>query len=153
MNRDKFRFNFRTKMKSTCTFNSKILITCLDQNSSKVYGQCIKSPVTKHINNGDGKYSKYVFITSRMCLPFPISILITSYFQALERYTKVANGYTCIGNVLDPEDTKPRDFMESYFMSETLKYLFLLFSPNRHLVDIDKVVMNSEAHPLPIYSY
>ncbi|XP_065215992.1 endoplasmic reticulum mannosyl-oligosaccharide 1,2-alpha-mannosidase-like isoform X1 [Planococcus citri] len=74
-------------------------------------------------------------------------------FQALEKYTKVANGYTCINNVLDPENTKPRDFMESYFMSETLKYLYLLFSPNRRLIDIDKLVMNSEAHPLPIYSY
>ncbi len=69
----------------------------------------------------------------------------------MESHSKVAGGYTSIGNVLDPNDTRPRDLMESFFMSEMLKYLFLLFSSNRRLLDIDKFVMNSEGHPLPIY--
>jgi mannosyl-oligosaccharide alpha-1,2-mannosidase len=41
--------------------------------------------------------------------------------------------------------------MESFFLGETLKYFYLLFSNNRKLIDIDKYVMNTEAHPLPIY--
>lgn len=75
-----------------------------------------------------------------------------SVFQAMEHYSKVADGYTSIGTVLDPTNTAPRDMMESFFMSETLKYFYLLFSPNGNTIDIDKYVMNSEGHPLPIYS-
>jgi endoplasmic reticulum Man9GlcNAc2 1,2-alpha-mannosidase len=40
--------------------------------------------------------------------------------------------------------------MESFFLSETLKYFYLLFSDNRKLIDLDEYVFNSEAHPLPI---
>ncbi|KAK9500040.1 hypothetical protein O3M35_001382 [Rhynocoris fuscipes] len=72
-------------------------------------------------------------------------------FQAFEKYTKVEWGYTSIGNVNNPKDTKPRDMMESFFLSETLKYLFLLFSDDRKLVDINKYVLNSEGHLMPIY--
>lgn len=32
--------------------------------------------------------------------------------------------------------------------AETLKYLYLLFSPN-DLLPLDKIVLNTEAHPLP----
>ncbi|RZF37766.1 hypothetical protein LSTR_LSTR012481 [Laodelphax striatellus] len=72
-------------------------------------------------------------------------------FKAFEKYTKVAHGFTSIGNVNNVRDTKPRDMMESFFLSETIKYLYLLFSNDRKLLDIDKYVINSEAHPLPIY--
>ncbi|KAF6200791.1 hypothetical protein GE061_005237 [Apolygus lucorum] len=73
-------------------------------------------------------------------------------FESFEKYTKVDHGYTSIGNVNNPADTKPRDMMESFFLSETLKYLFLLFSDDRRLLDIQKYVVNSEGHPLPIYT-
>ncbi|KAF5295497.1 hypothetical protein FQR65_LT10485 [Abscondita terminalis] len=73
-------------------------------------------------------------------------------FQAFEKYTKVVNGYTSIGNVRNTANVRPKDVMESFFLSETLKYLYLLFSSNPKLLDIDKYVVNSEAHPLPIYS-
>ena len=39
--------------------------------------------------------------------------------------------------------------MESFFLGETLKYLYLLFA-DRHEVDLDKWVFNTEGHPLPI---
>ena len=39
------------------------------------------------------------------------------------------------------------DLMPSYFLAETLKYLYLLFAPESAL-DLDKVVFNTEAHPL-----
>ncbi|XP_022161998.1 endoplasmic reticulum mannosyl-oligosaccharide 1,2-alpha-mannosidase [Myzus persicae] len=71
-------------------------------------------------------------------------------FQAFERHTKVAGGFTSIGNVLDPEDTRPQDMTESFFFAETLKYLYLLMSDDRHMLSIDKYVVNSEGHPLPI---
>jgi mannosyl-oligosaccharide alpha-1,2-mannosidase len=36
--------------------------------------------------------------------------------------------------------------MPSYFLAETLKYLYLLFSPE-DVVGFDRVVFNTEAHP------
>lgn len=41
--------------------------------------------------------------------------------------------------------------MESFFLGETLKYLYLLFSDDVELLDLDKFVFNTEAHPLPIW--
>nr|CAH7739746.1 unnamed protein product [Callosobruchus chinensis] len=75
-----------------------------------------------------------------------------TYFniQGFENYTKVVNGYTSIGNVRNPQNVRPKDKMESFFLSETLKYLYLLFSDDPKLLDLDKYVINSEAHPLPI---
>lgn len=73
-------------------------------------------------------------------------------FQGFETYTKVANGYTSIENVKNAANVRPRDMMESFFLSETLKYLYLLFGDDPSVVDLDRVVVNSEAHPLPIYS-
>ena len=40
----------------------------------------------------------------------------------------MAGGYTTIGNVRNALDTRPRDMMESFFLGETLKYLYLLFA-------------------------
>ncbi|KFB52616.1 AGAP003884-PB-like protein [Anopheles sinensis] len=71
-------------------------------------------------------------------------------FEAFNRYTKVKNGYTSIGNVKNPLNTRPRDMMESFWLGETLKYFYLLFSDDRKEIDLDKYVFNSEAHPLPI---
>lgn len=41
--------------------------------------------------------------------------------------------------------------MESFFLGETLKYFFLLFSDDVNLINLDKYVFNTEAHPLPIW--
>ena len=42
---------------------------------------------------------------------------------------------------------KKADSMESFFLAETLKYLYLLFAPPETL-DFDAVTFNTEAHPL-----
>lgn len=72
-------------------------------------------------------------------------------FRSFEKYTKVADGYTSIGNVNNRVDVKPKDMMESFFLGETLKYFYLLFADDRKLLDLNKYVLNSEAHPLPIH--
>lgn len=59
-------------------------------------------------------------------------------------------GYTSLTNVKS-ETPSPRDMMESFFLSETLKYLYLLFADDRFIIDLNKYVINSEAHPLPIH--
>ncbi|XP_052394051.1 endoplasmic reticulum mannosyl-oligosaccharide 1,2-alpha-mannosidase isoform X10 [Carassius gibelio] len=72
--------------------------------------------------------------------------------QSFNKYTRVpSGGYTSIGNVRDPLNPVPRDKMESFFLGETLKYLFLLFSDDNELISLDKYVFNTEAHPLPIW--
>ncbi|KAK7143301.1 hypothetical protein R3I93_014455 [Phoxinus phoxinus] len=72
--------------------------------------------------------------------------------QSFNKHTRVpSGGYTSIGNVRDPLNPAPRDKMESFFLGETLKYLFLLFSEDTELLSLDKYVFNTEAHPLPIW--
>ncbi|XP_013189359.2 endoplasmic reticulum mannosyl-oligosaccharide 1,2-alpha-mannosidase isoform X1 [Amyelois transitella] len=71
-------------------------------------------------------------------------------YQGFEKYAKVSNGYTSLANVKS-EKPLQRDMMESFFLSETLKYLYLLFSEDRYVIDLNRYVINSEAHPLPIH--
>ncbi|KAJ1969553.1 mannosyl-oligosaccharide alpha-1,2-mannosidase [Dispira parvispora] len=70
-------------------------------------------------------------------------------FQAFEKYAKYdQGGYTSLADVtkLSP----PReDKMETFFLAETLKYLYLLFSPD-DVVPLTEYVFNTEAHPFPI---
>uniref|UniRef100_G3TTP5 alpha-1,2-Mannosidase n=1 Tax=Loxodonta africana TaxID=9785 RepID=G3TTP5_LOXAF len=61
-------------------------------------------------------------------------------------------GYSSINNVQDPQNPGPRDKMESFFLGETLKYLYLLFSDDADLLSVDAYVFNTEAHPLPIWT-
>lgn len=41
------------------------------------------------------------------------------------------------------------NMMQSFFLAETLKYLYLLFSPSS-VISLDEWVFNTEAHPLRI---
>lgn len=93
-------------------------------------------------------------------------------FTAIEKNCKVPNGYLntfmsfCLLPVIHSlksirysgiEDvTAPKanivhdDLQQSFFMAETLKYLYLLFSPEGTL-PIDEWVFNTEAHPLRVW--
>lgn len=73
-------------------------------------------------------------------------------FQAFEKFARVENGYSSLGNVKDVNDTKLRDMMESFFLGETLKYFYLLFSDDQKTLNVDKYVLNSEAHFFPIHN-
>jgi mannosidase alpha-like ER degradation enhancer 2 len=55
-------------------------------------------------------------------------------------------------SVKDVRTKELEDSMESFFFAETLKYSYLLFAPES-LVDIDKVVFTTEAHPFKMTSY
>ena len=72
-------------------------------------------------------------------------------FQAFEKYTRVPYGYASIDSVHRPDNVGHRDKMETFYLAETLKYLYLLFSDNSDLLPLDKFVINTEAHPLPVY--
>ncbi|KAF5641844.1 class I alpha-mannosidase 1B [Fusarium tjaetaba] len=76
-------------------------------------------------------------------------------FEALNRMCKVEGGYTGLKSVMKTKDDKTRKFvdkMESFWLAETLKYLYLMFAEDSELqVRSDgkmKYVLNTEAHPL-----
>ncbi len=67
-----------------------------------------------------------------------------TFFETLVRYCKTDSGYAALRDVRSKEKA---DEMESYFLAETLKYLYLLFAPPKTL-DLETVVFNTEAHPI-----
>jgi hypothetical protein len=62
----------------------------------------------------------------------------------LVKYCRTETGYCALHNV---ETKEKSDQMESFFLAETLKYLYLLFAPAETL-DLSKFVFNTEAHPI-----
>lgn len=68
--------------------------------------------------------------------------------QALEQHCRVDGGYS---GVRDVYNTNPNhdDVQQSFYLAETLKYLYLLFSEDDHL-PFEHWVFNTEAHPLPV---
>ncbi|KZT07477.1 glycoside hydrolase family 47 protein [Laetiporus sulphureus 93-53] len=72
-------------------------------------------------------------------------------FEAIERETKTDSGYASALNVL-ASPAPLMDDMPSYFLAETLKYLYLLFH-EEDIVPLDRWVFNTEAHPFPVFSW
>ena len=68
--------------------------------------------------------------------------------QAIEKHCRVENGYSGIKDV-EASSVVHDDVQQSFFLAETLKYLYLLFSDD-DVIPLDKWVFNTEAHPLPI---
>eukprot|EP01132_Coremiostelium_polycephalum_P002399 gene2399-2966_t len=70
-------------------------------------------------------------------------------FEALEKHCKIASGgYTGLRDVNNPESSQD-NVQQSFFLAETLKYLYLLYTDSS-VIPLDKYVFNTEAHPLPI---
>jgi mannosidase alpha-like ER degradation enhancer 2 len=66
------------------------------------------------------------------------------FFDSLKAYCRTGAGYAALSSVISK---KKADSMESFFLAETLKYLYLLFAPPETL-DFDAVTFNTEAHPV-----
>jgi mannosidase alpha-like ER degradation enhancer 2 len=67
-----------------------------------------------------------------------------TFADSLEKYCRTDAGFAALINV---ETKEKRDDMESFFLAETLKYLYLLYAPKSTL-DLHQVVFNTEAHPM-----
>lgn len=68
----------------------------------------------------------------------------STFLLSLVRFCKTDSGYAALKNV---ETREKSDSMESFFLAETLKYLYLIYAP-RETLDLNQVVFNTEAHPL-----
>lgn len=60
------------------------------------------------------------------------------------KHCRTENGYAALKSV---ETKEKNDSMQSFLFAETFKYFYLLFSPPSTL-DFDKVIFNTEAHPI-----
>jgi len=67
-----------------------------------------------------------------------------TFLDSLAANCRTDAGYTTLKSVVTKEKG---DLMPSYFLAETLKYLYLIFAPDDAL-RFDSVVFNTEAHPL-----
>ena len=66
------------------------------------------------------------------------------FFDSLVKYCRTDVAFAALSDV---KKKTQKDEMESFFLAETLKYLYLLFSPPETL-DLSKNVLNTEAHPM-----
>uniref|UniRef100_A0A673ZSF8 alpha-1,2-Mannosidase n=1 Tax=Salmo trutta TaxID=8032 RepID=A0A673ZSF8_SALTR len=71
--------------------------------------------------------------------------------QALEKHCRVEGGYSGVRDVYASSPNHD-DVQQSFYLAETLKYLYLLFSDDDHL-PLEHWVFNTEAHPLPTQSF
>lgn len=67
-----------------------------------------------------------------------------TFFDDLVKYCRTPVAYAALKDVRTKEKT---DDMESFFLAETLKYLYLIYAPH-NTVNLSRVVFNTEAHPL-----
>ncbi len=67
-----------------------------------------------------------------------------AFFDGLVKYCRTDAGYASLKDVVTKEKS---DSMPSFFLAETLKYLYLLFAPDETL-PFDEVLFNTEAHPV-----
>jgi len=70
-----------------------------------------------------------------------------TYFNTLVYNCRTKNGYVSLNDVRTKEKI---DEMPSYFLAETLKYLYLTFAPDS-VFDFKSHIFNTEAHPLEKY--
>ena len=70
--------------------------------------------------------------------------------EALDKYCRTdEGGYAGIKDVWQASVVEKDDVQQSWFLAETLKYLYLLFCDD-DVISLDKWVFNTEAHPLPM---
>jgi hypothetical protein len=69
-------------------------------------------------------------------------------WQAIEKHCRTVAGFGALRDV-NVQNSGVDDRMESFFLAETLKYLYLAQDPD-HPIDLMKYVFNTEAHPMKI---
>ena len=69
-------------------------------------------------------------------------------WQSIEKNCKTASAYGSLADVNNGHHIDDR--MESFFLAETIKYLYLAQDPDKP-IDLTKYVFNTEAHPMKIF--
>ncbi|KAL6415890.1 mannosyl-oligosaccharide alpha-1,2-mannosidase 1B-like protein [Ilyonectria robusta] len=75
-------------------------------------------------------------------------------FQHIERACRAGSGYAHLRDVTQADGGGHGDFMQSFWLAETLKYLWLIFAPDSIVqvqADLSNgFVFNTEAHPIKV---
>ena len=71
-------------------------------------------------------------------------LMAEQIFRDFVKHCRTDAGYAALKDVTSKEKS---DSMQSFLFAETFKYFYLLFAPRRTL-DFDKVIFNTEAHPI-----
>jgi mannosyl-oligosaccharide alpha-1,2-mannosidase len=69
-------------------------------------------------------------------------------FQAIDASTRTEFGNAALSDMMKTPPDK-YDSMKSFWLAETLKYFYLIFS-DTNLISLDEFVLNTEAHPFRI---
>jgi hypothetical protein len=96
-------------------------------------GQYILRP-----ENFEGAYYLYQYTQDSKYL-----VMGKNMFENLVKHCRTDIAYAALKDVRTMEK---KDYMESFFFAETLKYAFLLFDESGKL-EFEKVIFNTEAHP------
>lgn len=87
-----------------------------------------------------------VFVLYRITGDHKYQEIAWKMFEAIKQATETDLSFAALSNCIVSPPTKI-DSQESFWMAETLKYFYLIFS-EPELVSLDDYVLNTEAHPL-----
>lgn len=90
-----------------------------------------------------------VFLLYRMTGKREYQDIAWEMFEAIKKATETRFAYSAINDVTRGGVIQKTDSMESFWLAETLKYFYLIFSPP-DLISLDNYVLNTEAHPLKL---
>lgn len=77
-----------------------------------------------------------------------VTIPIGNSKFVLQKHARVDCGFAAVNDV---RTGKHEDRMDSFVLSETIKYLFLIFAdPSELILDLDNFIFTTEAHLLPL---
>eukprot|EP00842_Homolaphlyctis_polyrhiza_P002908 jgi/Hompol1/3618/HPOL_003305-RA len=71
-------------------------------------------------------------------------------FDLVDRINLLSRSRCGFANIANVQTLEKEDKMESFFLAETLKYLYLLFDPDNEF-NVGNYVFNTEAHPFPVF--
>ncbi|KAL2913733.1 ER degradation-enhancing alpha-mannosidase-like protein 2 [Polyrhizophydium stewartii] len=76
--------------------------------------------------------------------------ILSLAFDMVDRLNYLSRTACGFSNIVSIATLEKEDKMESFFLAETLKYLYLLFDPENEY-NKEGYVFNTEAHPFPVY--
>ncbi|KIW45193.1 uncharacterized protein PV06_03596 [Exophiala oligosperma] len=105
-----------------------------------------------YTDQGDNRYIlrpeaiESIFVLYRITGDKKLQDAAWAMFQRINTATKTSIAHAAVNDVRLPMPEQS-DRMESFWLAETLKYFYLIFS-EPSVVDLDRWVLNTEAHPL-----
>ncbi|KAL2148897.1 hypothetical protein VTH82DRAFT_1583 [Thermothelomyces myriococcoides] len=87
-----------------------------------------------------------IFVLYRITGKEDLRELAWRMFRSVMEATETPLAFSAIDDVTVEGKTTKMDSMESFWLAETLKYFYLIFSPP-DLISLDDFVFNTEAHP------